>query len=105
MIVEMRAYKIAPGARAKFIAVMREKLLPEHKRLGIPYAGPFPTADNENGLFWMRGFADLAAREKLTGAIYGGEVWKRDCADALLPVLEKYDVTVVDVPDGTIEWA
>ena len=104
MIVEMRSYKIKPGARAEFIQVMKDKLLPEHKRLGVKVAGPFVTADNENGLFWMRGFSDMAAREKLTGAIYGGEVWRRDCADALLPVLEKYDVTVVDVPDGAIRW-
>ncbi|MDE1987032.1 MAG: NIPSNAP family protein [Alphaproteobacteria bacterium] len=105
MIVEMRSYKIKAGTRAKFVENMRDKLLPEHKRLGIKYAGPFVSPDDETVLFWMRGFADEAAHKAMTAKVYGGDVWRKDCADVLLPILEKYDVTTVEMPDGTVNWS
>jgi hypothetical protein len=104
MIVEMRTYKIKRGMRSKFLDAMRTKLIPEHKRIGIKVAGPFPSVEDETTIFWMRAFPDIASRDSMTGKFYGGELWKRELADALMPVLEKYDVVTVEVPEGTVQW-
>ena len=104
MIVEMRTYKVRAGTRSKFIDLMRAKLIPEHKKIGITVAGPFTSVEDETTIFWMRGFPDIAAQKSMTGTFYGGELWKRELADAMLPILEKYDVVMVEVPEGTVQW-
>jgi hypothetical protein len=104
MIIEMRTYKIKSGMRSKFIEIMRAKLFPEHKRIGIKVAGPFPSAEDKDMLFWMRGFPDAASHKSMTAKFYGGEVWTRELSDALLPILEKYDVVAVEAPEGVVQW-
>jgi hypothetical protein len=104
MIVEMRTYRIKSGMRSKFIEIMRAKLLPEHKKIGITVAGPFPSVEDQNILFWMRGFSDIASRDSMTGKFYGGELWRRELSDVIMPILEKYDVVTVEVPEGTVQW-
>ena len=104
MIIEMRTYRVKSGTRPKFIELMRTKLLPEHKQLGIKVAGPFPSVEDENILFWMRGFPDAAAHQSMTAQFYGGELWKRELASVIMPILEKYDVVTVDAPDDVVQW-
>ena len=104
MIVEMRTYRIKSGMRAKFAEVLRTKGFAELKRIGVKVAGPFVSVEDEVTLFWMRGFPDSASRESMADQFYGGEVWTRELADALLPILEKYDVVTVEAPEGTVQW-
>jgi hypothetical protein len=35
---------------------------------------------------------------------YEGELWKRELENVLLPMLEKYDVVVVEDADGLVHW-
>jgi hypothetical protein len=104
MIVEMRTYKIKRGMRAKFIELMDAKLIPEHKKIGIKVAGPFASVEDEVTLFWMRGFPDEAAHKSMTGKFYGGDLWRRELSDVIMPILEKYDVVTVDIPEGAVQW-
>jgi hypothetical protein len=52
----------------------------------------------------MRGFPDLASREPLKAQFYDGELWKRELEGMLMPMIEKYDVVVVDDPEHLIHW-
>lgn len=104
MIVEMRTYRAKPGTRSKLIDVLRTKLFPEHKKIGIKVAGPFSSVEDDVTIFWMRGFPDEAAHKSMTGKFYGGELWRRELSDAIMPILEKYDVVTVDIPEGTVQW-
>jgi hypothetical protein len=52
----------------------------------------------------MRGFPDLASREPMKAQFYEGELWKRELESVLLPMLEKYEVVVVEDPDGMVHW-
>ena len=105
MIIEMRTYRVKSGTRPKFIELMQTKLLPEHKRLGVKFAGPFPSVEDENVLFWMRGFPDATAHQSLTAQFYGGELWKHELAGVIMPILEKYDVVTVEAPEGVVNWS
>jgi hypothetical protein len=104
MIIEMRTYRIKPGGRAKFIEIFNAKVAPEHKKLGIPVLGPFPSVEDEDVFFWMRGFPDLASRERLKNAFYEGKLWKSELEGVLLPMLEKYDVALVEAPENLWKW-
>jgi hypothetical protein len=52
----------------------------------------------------MRGFPDLLSREPMKARFYEGELWKRELEPVLMPMLEKYEVVLVDDPDNCIRW-
>ena len=35
---------------------------------------------------------------------YEGKLWKEQLEEKLMPILEKYDVVIVDAPNGLSEW-
>jgi hypothetical protein len=35
---------------------------------------------------------------------YDGALWKQELEQVLLPMLEKYEVVVVEAPDGLGDW-
>jgi NIPSNAP len=104
MIIEMRTYKTKPGQRSKFLEVFRSKTVPAHAEIGMKILGPFVSIEDPDVFFFMRGFPDLASREPMKAKFYEGELWKRELENALMPMLEKYDVVLVDDPQGLVRW-
>ena len=104
MIVEMRTYRLKPGTRERFLEVFRTRSMPEHARLGMPILGPFLSVEDPDVFFFMRRFADMASRDALKARFYEGELWKSELESVLMPMIERYDVVVVDDPDGRIRW-
>jgi NIPSNAP len=104
MIVEMRTYKTKPGKRSEFLEIFRTKSIPAHAEIGMRILGPFLSVEDPDTFFFMRGFPDLASREPMKAKFYEGELWKRELENVLMPMLEKYDVVLVDDPEGTIRW-
>jgi hypothetical protein len=102
MIVEMRTYKLKPGARARFLEIFRSKS--KHLELGMKILGPFLSVEDPDTFFFMRGFPDLASREPLRAKFYEGDLWKSELEGLLMPMLDKYEVVVVDDPGNLISW-
>jgi NIPSNAP len=104
MIVEMRTYKLKPGERARFLEIFRSKSIPKHLELGMKIQGPFLSVEDPDTFFFMRGFPDLASREPLRAKFYEGELWKSELEGMLMPMIDKYEVVVVDDPGNLITW-
>jgi len=104
VIIEMRTYKTKPGCRSEFLDVFRSKSIPAHAEIGMRILGPFLALEDPNVFFFMRGFPDLASREPMKAKFYEGELWKRELENILMPMLEKYEVVLVDDPDGRVRW-
>jgi len=104
MIIEMRTYKIQPGRRVEFLETFEAKVRPEHQKLGMKILGPFLSIEDEDTFFWMRAFPDLKSREKLRDEFYEGKLWKEELEQKLMPILEKYDVIVVEAKEGLGDW-
>ena len=104
MIIEMRTYKTKPGRRAEFLEIFRSKSIPAHKEIGMKILGPFLSVEDADTFFFMRGFPDLASREPMKGKFYEGELWKGELESVLLPMLEKYEVVVVEDPEHMVHW-
>ena len=104
MIVEMRTYKTKPGKRAQFLEVFRSKSIRAHDEIGMKILGPFLSVEDPDTFFFMRGFPDLASHEPMKAQFYEGELWKNELENVLMPMLEKYDVVLVDDPAGLIRW-
>jgi hypothetical protein len=62
------------------------------------------SVEDPDTFFFMRGFPDLSAREPMKAKFYEGARFKRELEGVLLPMLDKYDVVVVDDPDGRVQW-
>jgi hypothetical protein len=52
----------------------------------------------------MRGFPDLDSRERMKARFYEGEFWKGELEQILMPMIERYDVVLVDDGEGLVHW-
>lgn len=104
MIIEMRTYKTKPGLRAEFLQIFRTRSIPAHHEIGMKILGPLVSIEDPDTFFFMRGFPDLASREPMKARFYEGELWKRELEQILMPMLEKYEVVLVDDPNSLIGW-
>jgi hypothetical protein len=104
MIIEMRTYRTKAGKRAEFLEIFRSRSIPAHTRIGMKILGPFLSIEHPDVFFFMRGFPDPASREPMKAKFYEGELWKRELEQVLMPMLEKYEVVLVEDPDGLVRW-
>ena len=104
MVVEMRTYKVKPGKRTEFLQIFRERSIPAHAEIGMKILGPFLSLEDPDTFFFMRGFPDLASREPMKAKFYVGPLWKIELENILMPMLEKYEVVLVDDPDSLLQW-
>jgi hypothetical protein len=104
MIIEMRTYKTKPGRRADFLEIFRSRSIPAHTEIGMKILGPFLSLEDPDTFFFMRGFPDLASREPMKALFYEGDLWKCELESRLMPILEKWDVVLVDDPEGLVRW-
>jgi hypothetical protein len=104
MIVEMRTYKLKPDMRPRFLEIFRSKSIPEHRRLGMKITVPYVSVDDPDTLFFMRGFPDLASPTSSKAAFYEGTLWRQKLESVLMPMIDKYDVVVLDDTEHPIQW-
>jgi len=104
MIIEMRTYKITPGKRTEFLKLLESKAIPEQHKIGIKILGPFLSIEDGDTFFWMRAFPDPESRDRMRDEFYEGKLWKEQLEQKLMPILEEYDVVIVDAPSGLGEW-
>ena len=104
MIVEMRTYRTKRGMRDEFLRIFRSKSVPAHLEIGMKILGPFLSVEDPDIFFFMRGFPDLESREPMKAKFYEGQLWKQELEHVLMPMLEKYDVVLVEDPDGQVRW-
>src|SRR5438477_5678130 len=104
MIIEMRTYKIKPGLRTEFLNIFESKSVPAHQKIGMKILGPYLSVEDDDTFFWMRAFPDLKKREQMRDQFYEGKLWKEELEQKLMPMIEKYNVVVVETKDGLGDW-
>ena len=78
------------------------KSMPRHAELGMKILGPFLSVEDPDTFFFMRGFPDATSHEPMKAMFYEGDLWKRELEHVVMPMIERYDVVVVD--DPTIQF-
>ena len=104
MVVEMRTYRIKPGRRAEFLEIFQSKSMPAHDAIGMKILGPFPSIEDPDVFFFMRGFPDLASREPMKTQFYDGPLWKNELESVLMPMIDRYDVVLIEDTNDIIKW-
>jgi hypothetical protein len=104
MIIEMRTYKMKPGKRSEFLEIFRTKSMPAHAEIGMKILGPWLSIEDPDIFFFMRGFPDLDSRDPLKAKFYDGELWKSELEHVLMPMIERYDVVLVEDTEKLVHW-
>jgi len=94
-VVELRRYALRPGARETLIALFDGELVEPQEAVGMQVLGQFRDLDDPDRFVWLRGFRDMADRERALAAFYGGPAWHehRDAANATM--LDSDDVLLL----------
>ncbi len=103
MIIEMRTYRPSPASALSSSRYSATRSIPAHAEIGMKIGGPF-LPSGSGYLLLLRGFPDLASRKTDESRFYEGELWKSELEAILLPLLDTYEVVLVDDPDGRIRW-
>lgn len=74
-IVELRRYRLKPGARETLIALFDGELVAPQEEAGMTVLGQFRDIDDPDCFVWLRGFADMQKRAEALGRFYGGPIW------------------------------
>jgi hypothetical protein len=104
MVIEMRTYKLKPGRRDEFLEIFRSRSTPAHDEIGMKILGPFLSIEDPDVFFFMRGFPDLASRDPMKAQFYEGPLWKNELEAVLMPMIEKYEVVLVEDTEGRIHF-
>ncbi len=89
---------------SRLLLLFRSKSIPAHREIGMKILGPFLSIEDPDTFFFMRGFPDLPSREPMKAKFYEGELWKRELENILLPMLDKYEVVLVEDPEDQVRW-
>jgi hypothetical protein len=101
---EMRTYNTKPGKHAEFVEIFRSKSIPAPTEIGMKILGPFLSTEDPDTFVFMRGFPDRASREPMKAKFYEGDLSKSELENTLLPMLESYEVVLVEDPNGLVRW-
>ena len=86
------------------MTIFESKSVPEHQKIGMKIRGPFLSVEDGDTFFFMRGFPDSKSREPLKAQFYEGKLWKEELEHKLMPMIEKYDVVLVEADEDLGEW-
>jgi NIPSNAP len=75
-VIELRQYTLKAGMREALIELFEREFVESQEALGITLIGQFRDLDSSDRFVWLRGFADMPARQAALEAFYGGPIWK-----------------------------
>jgi hypothetical protein len=94
-IVELRRYKLRPGARETLIELFERELIESQEADGMTLIGQFREVANPDGFTWLRGFPDMDRRAAALERFYSGPVWSAHRAEANATMLDSDDVLLL----------
>jgi hypothetical protein len=65
---------------------------------------PFLSTEDSDSFFFMRVSPDPESREPMKAKFHEGELWKHELENVLMPMIDKYDVCLVDDTEGLVRW-
>jgi hypothetical protein len=95
-VLDVRTYKLVPGARVAFDRIFREGALPMLERDGIDVVAYGPSLDDDDSYCLIRAFASDAARREQLDAFYGSDEWLQNYDAAVMALIESYHVVLIE---------
>jgi hypothetical protein len=102
-LVEIRAYRLKPGARAEFQEAVVGRAMPMVRAYGMDVVAHGPVVNDENGYFLVRSFADLAELTAQQDEFYGSQAWREGPREALVSRIDTYVDTLLWLTPSSID--
>lgn len=74
-IIELRRYRLRPGARENLIDLFDREFIESQEAQGMSVIGQFRDLDDPDSFVWLRGFNDMPSRAAALNLFYTGPVW------------------------------
>jgi NIPSNAP len=94
-VLDVRTYKLEPGAGEEFDRLVREHALPMLHRFGIDVVGSGPSLDDRDLYCLLRAFPSAARRDAQLGSFYGSDEWRQNYRDTALALIEAYHTVTI----------
>ncbi len=94
-IIELRQYTLLPGKRDELISLFEAEFIESQEVCGAKIIGTFRDLDDPTKFVWLRGFANMNARQRALSEFYGGAVWKRHRDTANATMVDSDDVLLL----------
>lgn len=102
-LIEIRSYRLRPGAWPEFARLFREAALPLLQRWRADVVGFGRSPDDPDAAFLIRAFDDLADRERREAAFYGSDEWRKGPREAVLACIDTYVDAVLTLDEATVD--
>ena len=102
-LVEIRSYKLKPGASEEFRAAVRDAAVPMLLRWGTQVVAYGSSAHEADTYFLVRAYDDLADLNARQDAFYGSEEWRNGPREEIVSRIESYLSTVVWLSPESID--
>ena len=94
-VIELRQYTLQPGRRDELIELFEREFIKTQQAVGLQVLGIFRDTERDDRFVWLRGFADMAARQRGLQAFYGGPVWQAHRSAANATMIDSSDVLLL----------
>ena len=102
-LVEIRSYKLKPGALEAFDAAVRASAAPMLRRWGTDVVAFGPSAHEPDTYFLVRAYADLADLTARQNEFYGSNEWREGPGESIVPHIDSYLSTVLWLSPQSID--
>ena len=100
-VIELRQYTLHAGRRGELIELFDREFVETQEQVGMIVLGQFGDLDDPNRFVWLRGFSDMAARQRALTAFYDGPVWAAHGDQANATMIDSDDVRLLQpLPPG-----
>jgi hypothetical protein len=102
-IVEIRTYRLHPGAGPEFERLFKDVATPMLARHDIDVVTFGHSKGDVDGYCLIRAFDDLDHREQSENAFYGSAEWREGPRESILALIDLYVDLVLELDEQTID--
>jgi hypothetical protein len=102
-LIEIRSYKLKPGAAASFHHAVVSEAVPMLRSWGTDVVAFGPSAHEQDTYFLIRAYDDLEDLQTKQDAFYGSDVWRQGPRESIVSRIESYLNTVLWLSPASTE--
>jgi hypothetical protein len=94
-VLDLRTYRLRPGAGAQFARIVADDALPMLERFGIDVVAHGPSLEDPDTYYLVRRFRSAAERNERLDAFYGSEEWRTQHRERVLALIDRFHVLLL----------
>ncbi len=102
-LLEVRTYRLKPGADPLLHDAFIQKGIPLVKQAGMDVVAFGYSVDDPDGYFLLRAFADLDDRKATEDAFYSSDAWRKGPRQSIIEHIDSYQDTLLWLNPEAIE--